>query len=454
MMITGCLTAMLCGGSPTDVLVYSRTEGFRHDSIERGVEVLQELAEDHGWALVQTEDESVVRRLLPEADVLVLLNTTQDVFGEAAESQVEQWLQAGGGLVGVHAAADTEYDWPFYGTLLGGAWFRQHPRVQQAAIVVEDPTHPVVSHVPSRWVRTDEWYDFRRSPRDAVHVVASLDESSYEGGVMGDDHPIVWTVPVGRGAALYTGLGHTSESWAEPAFRKHVAKAIDWAAADGWMRLEDLLPDFQPAAGWSSAGGATLQGRSLVPTDGAGVLTNAASGRAGDLVTASEFGDIELHLEFMVPEGGNSGVYLQGRYEVQILDSFGNASPGPGDCGGIYERWDETRTPKGFEGTPPTVNAARPAGTWQTYDIVFTAPRFGPDGSKVANARLDRVTHNGVVIHEDVELTGPTRGGGEAESPRGPIRLQGAHGPVAYRNMRVRRLRAVTPGTGPTTRSR
>jgi hypothetical protein len=151
---------------------------------------------------------------------------------------------------------------------------------------------------------------------------------------------------------------------------------------------------------------------------------------------------MELHLEFMVPAGGNSGVYVQGRYEIQILDSAGKTALNAGDCGGVYQRWDDARDPKGFEGTPPSVNAAKPAGQWQSYDIVFRAPTFDSDGNKLTNARLDRVMHNGVLIHEDVELTGPTRGGSEPEIAQGPIRLQGDHGAIAYRNIRVRRLPA------------
>jgi hypothetical protein len=139
----------------------------------------------------------------------------------------------------------------------------------------------------------------------------------------------------------------------------------------------------------------------------------------------------------MVPKGSNSGVYFMGRYEIQVYDSYGvEKGEYPGiECGGIYQRWKDN---KGFEGHSPRVNASRPPGEWQTFDVVFQAPRFDQDGKKIANARFVKVIHNGQVIHENVELTGPTRGAAfEDEKPTGPLMFQGDHGPVAYRNLSV-----------------
>ncbi len=439
-MISAVMHAALIGfGAVPSVQVFSKTCGFRHASIEAGVEALRDLGAAR-WRISATEDSHELIRRLGSSDVVVFLNTTQDVLDVEHQAVFERWLRSGGGFLGVHAAADTEYNWPFYGTLLGGAWFARHPAIQEAVIDIEDRAHPTVAHLPSTWSRTDEWYDFVDSPREQVHVIASLDESSYQGGGMGGDHPIIWTVPVGQGAAIYTGLGHTSESWREPAFLEHVASAIDWAAQDGWVTLSSALDAWRSGGGWRMRGAAVGNGTTISSKQGSGVLVNDAGPRAGDLVTRASFGDCAVHVEFLIPEGGNSGVYLQGRYEIQILDSHGVESPTPGDCGGVYERWDESREPKGFEGTPPAVNGSSPAGVWQSYDIVFRAPRFGPDGLKVEDARLERVVHNGVPIHQRVTLSGPTRGGGTRESATGPLRLQGDHGPVAYRNLRIRRL--------------
>lgn len=176
----------------------------------------------------------------------------------------------------------------------------------------------------------------------------------------------------------------------------------------------------------------------LVATPGQRVLVNGDTGRTVNLISKGQWGDVEAHVEFMVPEGSNSGVYFQGRYEIQILDSWGVKEPKYGDCGGIYERWKDGQ---GYEGQAPESNASRRPGQWQTFDVIFRAPRFNAAGKKTANARFVKVEHNGVVVHENVEVTGPTRAAVFAdEKPTGPLMLQGDHGPVAYRNIRVRRL--------------
>jgi len=169
-----------------------------------------------------------------------------------------------------------------------------------------------------------------------------------------------------------------------------------------------------------------------------GILANGETGKTCNLVSDVEHGDCELHVEFMVPRGSNSGVYLQGRYEIQILDSHGKDEVGFGDCGGIYSRWINNAN---VEGHAPRVNAARPPGEWQSFDIVFQAPRFDDAGRKVANARFVKVAHNGVVVHKDVELNGPTRAAMDEsrEVAAGPLMLQGDHGPVAYRHIRILR---------------
>jgi len=172
---------------------------------------------------------------------------------------------------------------------------------------------------------------------------------------------------------------------------------------------------------------------------GTGVIVNGPAGRTSNLLSKAEFGDINAHIEFMVSKDSNSGVYFMGRYEIQVFDSWRKQSEYPGiECGGIYQRWDESRKQKGFEGHSPRVNASRPPGKWQTFNVIFRAPRFDETGRKVANARFEKIVHNGIVVHEDVELTGPTRAGAyNDEKPAGPLMLQGDHGPVAYRNIRI-----------------
>ncbi len=194
-------------------------------------------------------------------------------------------------------------------------------------------------------------------------------------------------------------------------------------------------------AGWQVVGKAMIdkaRPKMLVRKPGTGILINGPVGKAKDLISKTEFGDARVHVEFMVAQGSNSGVYIQGQYEIQIFDSWKlRKPPYPGiECGGIYERWDENRTPKGYEGYSPLVNAALAPGKWQSFDIFFRAARFDANGKKIADARFEKIIHNGVVIHENVELAGPTRGPMFPEDvPAGPLRLQGDHGPIAFRNI-------------------
>jgi hypothetical protein len=196
---------------------------------------------------------------------------------------------------------------------------------------------------------------------------------------------------------------------------------------------------------WQVVGDVSLhpeEARRFAFAPGVGTLVNGEAGRTADLQTLMELGSCELHVEFCVPRESNSGVYLMGDYEIQILDSFDTPESELeyGSCGGIYARWiAETST--SYDGHPPRTNASRPPGEWQSYDVIFHAPRFDASGKKIANARFERVLHNGILIHENVACTGPTRGAwSDEDRPRGPLRLQGDHGPVAYRNLRVRPL--------------
>jgi hypothetical protein len=196
---------------------------------------------------------------------------------------------------------------------------------------------------------------------------------------------------------------------------------------------------------WEVVGGVSLypdDARRFRLSRGEGTMINSEAGRTADLHTVMEHGSCELHLEFCVPEKSNSGVYLMGNYEIQILDSYGtpDSELKYGSCGGIYARWiAETKTP--YDGHPPRTNASRPPGEWQSLDVLFHAPQFDAAGQQTANARFERVLHNGVLIHENVECTGPTRGAwSDKDTAMGSLRLQGDHGPVAYRNIRIRSL--------------
>ncbi|MBX9582197.1 MAG: DUF1080 domain-containing protein [Gemmataceae bacterium] len=215
--------------------------------------------------------------------------------------------------------------------------------------------------------------------------------------------------------------------------------------ADGWLIL--MHPDdwqrFDP--GWVIAGDVTLDPDkptrlAAEPVKDGGVWVNGPRGRLPDLYTKQKFGDCEVHVEFLIAKNSNSGVKFHGVYEIQIIDTAGKKELFGGDSGGVYPRADVA---KGYgyldQGVPPKVNAARPAGEWQTLDVVWKSPRFGPDGKKTAGARIVKATMNGQVIHEDVEVKTPTGGNWDKpETPTGPLMLQCDHGPVAFRNVRIK----------------
>ena len=213
------------------------------------------------------------------------------------------------------------------------------------------------------------------------------------------------------------------------------------------LELGDLRAFRPTGENWRIAGGVRAdrsRERDMSAVEGTGVLVNLPDDdRSDHLFTTWEHGDLEMELEVMMPRGSNSGIYLQGRYEVQLFDSWGVERPRYSDVGGIYQRWDDRRPAgrEGFEGIAPRLNAARAPGLWQHLAIRFEAPRFDAAGRKVSDARFVRVVLNGVVVQENVAVTGPTREAAFTdEQAAGPLMIQGDHGPVAFRNIRYKRL--------------
>ncbi len=222
-----------------------------------------------------------------------------------------------------------------------------------------------------------------------------------------------------------------------------VASSSVAADVKDWIEMTNMESWRNPDKLWMLAGSAGVDAdnpKRLTATAGKDILVNGKKGRARDLLSKQEFGDVDVRVEFLIPKGSNSGVKLQGLYEIQICDSWGVKEPKGSDCGGIYPR-AELRPKYHYldKGVPPRVNACKKPGEWQTLDILFQAPRFDASGMKTANARFVKVVLNGQVIHENVEIPTPT---GHAwhnkESATGPLLLQGDHGPVAFRNVRVR----------------
>ncbi|MFF5973533.1 ThuA domain-containing protein [Streptomyces sp. NPDC012769] len=218
-------------GRSKDVLVYTRTTGYRHESIPAAAAALGELAAAAGLSAETTEDPAAFTpERLARCAAVVLVSTTGTVLTDAGRAAFEAYVRGGGGLLAVHAAANAEPDWPFYGDLLGTR-FDGHPEIQPGTVCVDTHDHPATAALPDRWERTDEWYNFTVNPRaTGVRVLARADETGYHGGTLGADHPLVWcrdTAP-DHGRVLFTALGHATEAYADPVFRTHLAGALRW----------------------------------------------------------------------------------------------------------------------------------------------------------------------------------------------------------------------------------
>ena len=231
------------GGEPRfDVLVFSRTTGFRHtDAIDAGQAAIAQMGVADNFAVTASEDPTqFTDQGLRPYEVVVFLNTDgEGILNGAQRTAFERWMQRGGGLVGIHAAANADRDWDWHTDMMGGAQFAGHPsgdlQFQTATVNVEDAAHPSTQALPSPWVREDEWYNFTAEPRGKVHVLLTLDESTYEeqdGSPEADDHPIAWCSNYDRGRHFYTALGHHGSYWAEAPYRAHILGAIEWASGE------------------------------------------------------------------------------------------------------------------------------------------------------------------------------------------------------------------------------
>jgi type 1 glutamine amidotransferase len=286
--IAGVPAVVRAGVDEIDLLVYTRTTGFRHDSIPDGIAAVQQIAAENGWVVVATEDPAMFEpATLSDFEVIVFLSTTGDVLDDAQQAALQAWVQAGGGFVGIHSASNTEEDWPWFVGLLGTT-FADHPAQQTATVHVADASHPSTMHLVDPWVRFDEWYNFDSNPSDTVDVLLRLDETTYEGGTMGRDHPIAWAHEYDGGRSFYTGLGHTIESWSEPEFLAHVEGAIEWAADAAPVGGESS----SESAGSDSGGESTSSSASTGVGDDTGTPMPGSSGALEDAsASASEGAD-------------------------------------------------------------------------------------------------------------------------------------------------------------------
>lgn len=409
--------AVSVADAPYDVLVFSKTAGFRHDSIPAGIQAIRDLGTAHDFTVTATEDATeFAGDKLRRYEAIVFLNTTGDILNAAQQTALENYVRAGGGFVGVHSAADTEYEWPFYGALVG-AYFESHPATQQADIKIENRATAATAHLPQTWTSTDEWYNYRSNPRTTARVLTTLDEGSYEGGTMGD-HPHTWCKNHEGGRSFYTGRGHTAESYGEPEFRALLLGGIRYAA--GRTKL-DCRPETGYTAlyngstvGWSQAGpgGFTDDDATLSSVGGMGLFW----------YSAKPFTSYSLKLDWRLDGDDNSGVFIgfppsddpwsavRNGYEVQI-----DATDTPDrTTGAVY----------GVQGANVAARdaALNPPGAWNGFELLVEGERL-------------RVYLNGVLIN-DFTNTDPAR------SPAGHVGLQnhGNDDHVSFRNVRVKEL--------------
>jgi type 1 glutamine amidotransferase len=217
-------------GSTFTVLVFTKTAGFRHESIPTAIRVIESLGAEQHFRVDSSEDATVFTDAnLARYQVVVFLNTTGDILDLNQQAAFERFIQRGGGFAGIHSATDTEYDWEWYGRLVG-AYFDSHPPIQIATVNVVDATHLSTVQLPAAWARNDEWYNFRTDPSPHVRVLMQVDEMTYTGGTMGKNHPISWYHEYDGGRAWYTAMGHTTESYSDPLFLRHLSGGIRWAA--------------------------------------------------------------------------------------------------------------------------------------------------------------------------------------------------------------------------------
>lgn len=425
---------------PPRVLFLTHSAGFTHGVVKRAEQARLAFAENalidaaKGRMIIDpTQDcADINAENLARYDAVLFYTTGElPIPGDGKEELIE-WIRKGGAFAGSHCATDTFYKFPEYMDLIGGA-FAGHPWHKEVGIRVEDPSHPAVAHLGSNFKITDEIYQFRDFRRHPLRVLMTLDPDSIDDFAKGrrddGDYALAWCKEYGEGHLFYTALGHRETVWMDERFTNHLMSGIEWA-----IRGDDYSPPAPEGAhvlfdgssldGWKHQG----NGRDAEwkVEDGAMVST-----RSGNLVTREEYGgSFLLHVEFFVPvtpdtngwqDRGNSGVYVQGRYEVQVLDSYG-LELRMGDCGAIYGKH------------LPTLNASKPAGQWQTYDIEFTAPKLKEDGSKEAHARMT-VWQNGLLIHDDVEVNGVTAAGMGGEPGIGPLMFQDHGHEVRFRNV-------------------
>ena len=226
-----------CGNTCPKVLVFSKTSGFRHDSIAAGIAMVQKLAQENGYSVTASEDASLFTTAnLAQYSTIVFMNTTGDIFDANQKAAFKSYMENGGGFVGTHSAADTEHNWAWYtGTLFAGAEFIHHgDGIPRAKVKIEQPNNVLVKHIGAEWMLADEWYFWKTNPRGVgnVEILGTLDRSSYTSNYPVADHPVIFTNRIGTGRMFYTAVGHVDANFSDPSMVEMIRQAIEWTSAD------------------------------------------------------------------------------------------------------------------------------------------------------------------------------------------------------------------------------
>jgi len=228
------VTVFSCNAKKEKILVFSKTNGFRHASIETGIIALKKLGIENNMEIIATEDSTYfIEDSLKQYSAIVFLNTTGTILNPVQKADFERYIQAGGGFVGIHSATDTEHKWPWYNKLVG-AYFKNHPKIQEAKLSIGNNSHASTKHFGRSWIVTDEWYNFKNiNPK--IKTLIEIDESSYDGGTNGKYHPMSWYHEYDGGRSFYTGLGHTKEMYKDSTYLKHLLGGIKYAIGNNTL---------------------------------------------------------------------------------------------------------------------------------------------------------------------------------------------------------------------------
>ena len=407
------------------VLVISVTKGFRHSSIPLGEQIVKGLGDKSGlWETdFARDDADVVQKTSPwnlKRYDMVFLNNTTGILPIRDRKAFLDWVKAGGAVAGIHAATDTFHgDMEFISMM--GAEFKTHGAQNEVDFLLQDPNHPVTKGLPDHWKHVEEVYQFTNYSTDNMHVLVYLDKhpNTFEPGFF----PISWVKTYGKGRVFYTALGHREDLMQGDYFQKHMLQGMRWALGYDKGDASPNLPAQMTKSEAKQGFVALFNGKDLTgwhPRDEGRTPWTAEDGMVvmghggADLISDAKFGNFVIRCEYMIPKGGNSGLYLRGRYEIQVLDDFDTKKPDIHGDGSIYGL------------IAPSEFASKPAGEWNTVEATLV-------GTNVT------VVLNGVKIIDKQPIPGITGAAlDDKVNEPGPIMLQGDHGPVAYRNIRIK----------------